>query len=254
MSAFEGSPQIATISERDDRYQVRSALEIGKILRGLIAHRALVTAHAGEHGAFFVTAILEVDDDKGTIVCDYGVDATLTERLLAAPSLTFVTQLDHVRVQFSVSGAVAIDYEGGPAFRVDIPDIVVRLQRREHYRLKVPRGRPLYCQLAPPQTDGVDGKRIAVPVYDISCGGVGLAGWQGEPVPAAAMELTGAWVELPDLGRLVVDLRVVHIQRATGRAGALSRVGCRFVNVSAGATMLVQRYINRIEREQRALV
>jgi hypothetical protein len=65
MSAFEGSPQIATISERDDRYQVRSALEIGKILRGLIAHRALVTAHAGEHGAFFVTAILEVDDDEG---------------------------------------------------------------------------------------------------------------------------------------------------------------------------------------------
>jgi flagellar brake protein len=255
VSAFEGSPQIATISERDDRYQVRSALEIGKILRGLIAHHALVTAHAGEHGAFFVTAVLEVDEDEGTIVCDYGVDAALTERLLGAPSLTFVTQLDHVRVQFSVSGAVAIDYEGGPAFRVDMPDVAVRLQRREHYRLKVPRGRPLYCQLAPSSAHGgADGKRIAVPIYDISCGGMGLFGWEGEPVPAPALELSGAWVELPDLGRLVVDLRVVHLQRATGRAGALSRVGCRFVNVSAAATMLVQRYINRIEREQRALM
>lgn len=255
MSGFESSPRIATISERDDRYQVRSALEIGKILRGLIAHRALVTAHAGEHGAFFVTAVLEVDDDAGTIVCDYGVDAAQTERLLAAPSLTFVTQLDHVRVQFSASGAVAIDYEGGPAFRVDMPEVVVRLQRREHYRLKVPRGRPLYCQLPPlaPQA-GADGKRVAVPVYDISCGGLGLVGWQGEPVPVPAMELADAWVELPDLGRLVVDLRVVHVQRATGRAGALSRVGCRFVDVNAGATMLVQRYINRIEREQRALI
>ena len=118
MSAFEGSPHIATISDRDDRYQVRSALEIGKILRGLLAHRALVTAHAGEHGAFFVTAVLEVDDDDGTLVCDYGVDAASTERLLFAPSLTFVTQLDHVRVQFTVSGAVAEHYEGGPAFRV----------------------------------------------------------------------------------------------------------------------------------------
>ena len=255
MSTIEASPQIATISDRDDRYKVRSALEIGKILRGLIAHRALITAHAGEHGAFFVTAILEVDEDEGTIVCDYGVDAALTERLLAAPSLTFVTQLDHVRVQFTVSGAVAVDYEGGPAFRVDMPDVVVRLQRREHYRLKVPRGRPLYCQLPVTAAQGgSDGKRISVPVYDISCGGLALAGWQGDPLPEPALELPNAWVELPDLGRLVVDLRVVHLQRATGRAGALSRVGCRFVNVSAGATMLVQRYINRIEREQRALV
>lgn len=97
MTSLEVSPQIATISEGDDRYQVRGALEIGQILRGLIAHHALVTAHAGEHGAFFVTAILEVDDDDGTMVCDYGVDAALTERLLGADRLTFVTQLDHVR-------------------------------------------------------------------------------------------------------------------------------------------------------------
>ena len=33
-----------------------------------------------------------------------------------------------------------------------------------------------------------------------------------------------------------------------------NRSWLRFVNVSATATMLVQRYINRIEREQRALV
>lgn len=256
MSGFEGSPQIATISDGDDRYQVRSALEIGKILRGLIAHRALVTAHAGEHGAFFVTAVLEVDDDDGTIVCDYGVDAALTERLLRAPSLTFVTQLDHVRVQFEVDAAVVEDYEGGPAFRVSLPDVVTRLQRREHYRLKVPRGRPLYCQVLPSgdTDDAPAAKRIAIPVYDISCGGVGLGGWAGETVPAAAMALPEAWIELPDLGRFVADLRIVHVQRSAGRGTAPSRVGCRFVNATPGGTMLVQRYINRIEREQRALM
>jgi flagellar brake protein len=219
MTSLEVSPQIATISEGDDRYQVRGTLEIGQILRGLIAHHALVTAHAGEHGAFFVTAILEVDDDDGTMVCDYGVDAALTERLLGAERLTFVTQLDHVRVQFSVSEAVAEHYQGGAAFRVAIPEVVTRLQRREHYRLKVPRGRPLYCQLTPPgEGDGSKTtKRISVPVYDISCGGVGLTGWPSEFVPRPAMELPDAWIELPDLGRLVVDLRVVHVQGTSGR-------------------------------------
>ena len=43
MTTLEASPQIASISEGDERYQVRSALEISKILRGLIAHHALVT-------------------------------------------------------------------------------------------------------------------------------------------------------------------------------------------------------------------
>ena len=255
MNRFEASPQIAAISDGDDRYQVRSGLEIGRILRGLIAHHALVTAHAGDHGAFFVTAVLEVDEDDGTVVCDYGVDAALTERMLAAPRLTFVTQLDHVRVQFSVSGAVAEDYEGGPAFRVAIPEVVTRLQRREHYRLKVPRGRPLYCEVKLPgeAADAATAKRVSLVVYDISCGGVALSGWPSDFVPQPSLELPDAWIELPDLGRLVVDLRVVHVQGTAGRGPNLGRFGCRFENLNAAATMLVQRYINRIEREQRAL-
>ena len=256
MTSLEASPQIATFSEGDDRYQVHSALEIEKILRGLIAHHALVTAHAGERGAFFVTAVLEVDDEDGTLVCDYGVDAASTERLLNAPRLTFVTQLDHVRVQFAVSGAVTEDYEGGPAFRVPIPEVVTRLQRREHYRLKVPRGRPLYCELQPP-TDAEDpktGKRITLPVYDISCGGVALAGWPDDFVPRRAMDLPEVWIALPDLGRVVVDLRVVHVQGTIGRGPNAGRFGCRFANANHSASMLVQRYINRIEREQRALL
>lgn len=256
MTSLAASPRIAAISDGDDRYQVHGALEIGRILRGLIVHRALVTAHAGDHGAFFVTAVLDVDEEGGTLVCDYGVDATVTERLLNAPQLTFVTQLDHVRVQFSASGAVAESYEGGPAFRVPIPEVVTRLQRREQYRLKVPRGRPLYCELKLPVVgeDPKPAKRITLPVYDISCGGVALNGWPDDFMPRFAVEIPNAWIELPDLGRLVVDLRVVHVQGSVGRGPNAGRFGCRFVSANHGASMLVQRYINRIEREQRALL
>jgi c-di-GMP-binding flagellar brake protein YcgR len=256
MTSLEASPQIATLSEGDDRYQLRSPLEIANILRGLMAHHALVTAQAGEHGVFFVTAVLEVDDEDGTLVCDYGVDTALTERLLNAPRLTFVTQLDHVRVQFAVSGAVSEDYEGGPAFRVPIPEVVTRLQRREHYRLKVPRGRPLYCELQRPADaeDPTTATRISLPVYDISCGGVALTGWPDDFLPRVTMELHDVWIALPDLGRLVVDLRVVHVPGTMGRGPNAGRFGCRFDNANHNASILVQRYINRIEREQRALL
>jgi c-di-GMP-binding flagellar brake protein YcgR len=256
MHTLEAPPRIASIGADDDRYQVHGRLEIAAILRRLIAQRSHVTVHAGDHGAFFVTAVLALDDSSDSLICDYGVDAGLTERLLRSARITFVTQLDHVRIQFSASGAERIDYEGGPAFRIAVPDVVTRLQRRDFYRLRIPRGRPLYCEVklpadpAAPETS----KRVAFPVYDISCGGLALIGWPEAWQPGVGVELADSWIDLPDLGRFVADLRIVHVEGTEGRGPGAGRFGCRFLRANPGAAMLVQRYINRIEREQRALM
>ena len=249
------TPRIASIDAADERYQVWNALEIANILRRLITHRANITAHGSDHATFFVTAVLALDDDSDTVVFDYGVDAALTERLLHSPRITFITQLDHVRIQFGVDAAEKIDYEGGPAFRVPIPEVVTRLQRREFYRLRIPRGRPLYCEVKLPSAVDAAGsaKRVAFPVYDISCGGLALAGWPEDFAPAVGLELPDCWMDLPDLGRLAVDVRVVHVQGLAGRGANAGRFGCKFVRPGNAVANLVQRYINRIEREQRAL-
>ena len=241
------TPRIASITEQDERYQVRNPLEIGKILRGLIARRALVTAH-GEHGLFFVTALLEVDDAAQALICDYGAEAPLTERVVHAPRVTFVTQLDHVRIQFSVGDARTIEYEGGPAVRVPMPALVTRLQRREHYRLKVPRGRPLQCRIALPAASG---QVVALPVHDISCGGLSLEGWPEAFAPSPQVELPETTIELPDLGSLVARLRIIHVQGSVGHGPGAGRFGCRFLDLNPGGSMMVQRYINRVEREMR---
>lgn len=256
MTPLEVAPRIAAIADSDERYHVTSPLEIGQILRGLLAQRALISAHAGRHGAFFLTALLEVDDEDGTLVCDYGVDAALTERLLEEPLLTFVTQLDHVRIQFSASGATVENYEGGRAFRVAVPDVVMRLQRREHYRLKIPRGRPLYCEIKLPADAQkvTSAQQITLPVHDISCGGVALTGWPENFGPRPGLQLPDASIELPALGRLVANLWVVLVESSGGRGPNTGRFGCRFVGANPGVAMLVQRYINRVEREQRALL
>lgn len=251
----DAPPQVAVLSAHDDRYQVRGALEIASLLRALVARHALVTAHAG--ASFFVTALLEVDDDAGRLVFDYGVDAAETERLLQAPALTFVTQLDHVRIQFAVQGMERIDYEGSPVFTTPVPDRLTRLQRREFYRLRIPRGRPLACEFAiPPAADGdPPGRRLSLPVFDLSCGGASLYGWPDDFAPRPAMKLAGATIPLPDLGAIVADLHVVHVQGAGGRGGtAAGRFGCRFDALQPGGVTLIQRYINRIEREQKALL
>jgi c-di-GMP-binding flagellar brake protein YcgR len=249
-------PRLAEISDSDDRYRVRGALEIAIIFRRLIASHATVSAHAGASGAFFITAVLAFDEDDGTLVLDYGVDAALTERLLRAPKLNFATQLDHVRIQFSATAAEPVHHDGGPAFRVAVPDVLVRLQRREFYRLRIPRGRPLHCAVKLPCADEACAKpaRAALPVFDISCGGVALTGWPATFRPQPAIELCDTWLELPNLGTIVADLHIVHVQGPLGQGSSTGRFGCRFVKASPGAATLIQRYINRIEREQKALL
>jgi c-di-GMP-binding flagellar brake protein YcgR len=248
-------PRLAEISDGDDRYRVRGTLEIETILRRLIATHATVSVHASGFGSFFVTAVLAFDEDDDTLILDYGVDAAMTERLLQAPRLSFATQLDHVRIQFSAEGAERVLYDGGLAFRIAAPDVLVRLQRREFYRLRIPRGRPLYCAIKLPGVE--EGKpslaRASLPVYDISCGGLALSGWPATFRPQPAMALVDTWLELPDLGTIVADLHVVHVQGIVGQGASAGRFGCRFVKTSPGAITLIQRYINRIEREQKAL-
>jgi c-di-GMP-binding flagellar brake protein YcgR len=252
----EAPPRIALLSANDDRYQVRGRLEVLTLLRGLIAQHALVTAH-GDGGGFFVTALLAVDERADRLVLDYGVDAALTERVLRSRSLVFVTQLDHVRIQFSADGMERVEHEGLAAFTVPIPATVTRLQRREHYRLRIPRGRPILCDVTLPAEGAApeaSPREAALPVFDLSCGGLSLVGWPDGHRPQPGLELPGARVRLADLGVLEADLRVVHVQGTIGRGAGVGRFGCRFVGQRPGDVMVIQRYINRIEREQRALL
>jgi c-di-GMP-binding flagellar brake protein YcgR len=247
------APQVAVLSANDDRFQVSGRLEVLGLLRALVAQHALVTAHGS--GGFFVTALLDVDDDEDRLVFDYGVDAALTDRLLRAQSLMLVTQLDHVRIQFAVRDMQRIDEGGLPAFVTRIPTVLTRLQRREHYRLRIPRGRPLVCDVTFPAEDPeASPRRMSLNVYDLSCGGLAMIGWPDGHRPRPGLELRGAQLRLPDLGALVTDLHVVHVQGAGGRGPDAGRFGCRFVRQQLGDATKIQRYINRIEREQRALL
>ena len=194
----------------------------------------------------------------GTLVCDYGVDAALTERLLAAPQ-------PHVRhAARSRPCPVRSERCGRPKttrvgrrFASPLPEVVTRLQRREHYRLKVPRGRPLYCQLTPPveaagSQDREADRRSRLRHLLRRCRAHGMA----RRLRAAAAQ----W-SYPTCGSSspTSDVWSSTFASCTSRARSdagpnAGRFGCRFANANHGATMLVQRYINRIEREQRALM
>jgi c-di-GMP-binding flagellar brake protein YcgR len=235
-------------SADDGRFRVDSHVEIVYILRALMKSNALVTAYFNGGREFVVTAVLQVDGERGFLTLDSGANRELNERLLHSPEISVVSSQDGVRVQFTTARVSAVSFEGRLAFRLPLPGTIMKLQRREYYRLATPVVHPLKCEISAP-----DGKRFELALADISLGGVCLvgqpAGFSFEP----GLTLAGCRIELPDVGVIQAQLCVRNSYDVTLKNGVTShRTGCEFVKLGPQQEAMVQRYIIRLERERRA--
>lgn len=233
----------------DRRYEVRSRLDIVSAMRALAKNRTLVTAHGRKTNDFIVTALLAVYANDGYLVFDFGADETATSRVLAAGDVRFITQLDHIRIQFAAPAAGTLDYDGAPAFLTRFPDAMMRLQRREFYRVQIPSTEPLSVVLTTDPDNPASA--AALRAIDLGCGGILL-----RDVPATLDARVGTvyrqcGINLPNLGSISTDARVVRVMNDETRPG-LRQVAFEFVDLPVPAMMLLQRYINRVERERLA--
>jgi hypothetical protein len=63
--------------------------------------------------------------------------------LLASEKNVFVGRPGGIRVQFTTGAVSELIYAGSKAFAVALPKFVVRLQRRDFFRIATPRAKPL---------------------------------------------------------------------------------------------------------------
>jgi len=235
------------------KYLLHSRTEIVFVLRAVQQKASLITVYFNEGRSFLLTSLLEVNADRGLLTFDMGSDAEMNQRALKADRFVFTTSLDKVKVQFSLKQLEQVQYEGRPALRGSIPESVLRLQRREYYRLTTPVANPVRCLLAYTRTSG-EPVRLEVPLLDISGGGLGL---MVKPELREDFRAGTAFrdcrVELPEEGLLVCNLIVRNAFDVTTKSGNQHlRVGCEFDNLPGTRLTMVQRYITRIERERKA--
>lgn len=232
------------------QYLLHSPSDIHFSLRSLLDAGARITVYFNEGKDFLLTTLLRVGDDD--LVLDYGGNEEMDRKALVAGKLFCAAQQGHVKIQFILHGFRKITHEGRPAFQADIPDSLLRLQRREFYRLTVPLLRPLRCSVPYAKPDGSMAE-MEIKVVDISIGGLqvlsppeGIGFKQGATFP-------GCRLELPEVGFVNTTLKVRGIFDATLRSGAtVKRAGCEFVNLPGPMMTLVQRYIIKVERERKA--
>lgn len=234
----------------EDKYKVYSRLEICSVLGALQKAGTLVTAYFGAGNDFILTCILRVGAEDAEVVLDYGADAATNQRALKATGITFVAAHERIKIQFSAESLRKVRHHNRDAFSIPLPRALLRLQRREYFRIVTPLARPLKCAI-PPQGKGV-GAPTEATVADISCGGVALVGCSVPAGVEKGMRLRGCQIQLPDAGAITADLLIKSTFEVVHRNGSRHlHAGCEFINMPERVRASIQRYINAMERERR---
>jgi c-di-GMP-binding flagellar brake protein YcgR len=232
------------------QFLLHAKSEITFVLKSLIEHVCQITAFFNEGQDLLLTTLVAVDDDG--LVLDFGASMETNRKALAAEKLFCVASLEKVRVQFLLRGLKQITYGGHPAFRAALPVDLLRLQRREFFRLTMPVARPLKCKIPLPMEEGGEDVVIDVNVVDISGGGLAIALPDGVEFENG-VELPNCRIELPEVGTLKTTLKVRNQFEITLRSGGrVRRAGCEFIALGGPMLTLVQRYIIKMERERKA--
>jgi len=237
--------------EADDfaRYVLDGQTDIAFYLRAMKDKRVNLSVYAGRAPTPFLTAVLAVDDARGTLVLDAPRDPALLDQAASASPLVVLTSLEKVKIQFMVERGTVIDHEGHPAIELPFPSRMLRLQRRDYYRLILPPNPPLRCLM--PSPDG-ESRMVDAAVVDISGGGLAVI------VPPSGLDvkvdsvIDNCQITLPELGTVTATLQVRNMFRVTERGGTELRAGCQFIGLPAAADALIQRYILRMERDRNA--
>ena len=234
-------------------YEVGSRREIISLLRSIGEKNQLIRMLIHGEADVCVTTILEVDPDTNTVTLDRSIDAEQNLRILAAKRISFETTLDKIRILFASDYVTETIFERRSALQMALPESLVRLQRREFYRMATPLTNPVRATVPLPQELG--GGSAVFPLADISCGGIAVLANKFMLGNTIGVNYPSCRIDLPDIGTVTTTLQVRNsldltlLNNKTNR-----RLGCHFLGISGANLAMVQRYITKLERERNARI
>lgn len=233
--------------EIEDKYFLQGHVEILSILNELAHKREPVSVYFNHGEQFILTILLSARDDG--LVFDMGGDEKANKLLAKAKNCTFVTYPDGIRVQFSGITPERFDWGGADAFWVELPKHVVRLQRRESYRIELPISYPLSVQLFKHEHELLHSWNL----HDISIGGFSVS-TSALPSIRVGEKISEIYIKLDHKSFVQCPAIVRHITTNNAREKDQFIVGFSFVDLPHVMDVGIQRIITHIEYERHKLL
>lgn len=232
----------------DSPFLIHSKPEIRFILHEIAQKGARTALYCGVGNDFILTTLLDASEQG--VWLDFGPNAQDNRRALRSDKIIFVGSHQRVKVQFVAHRIEAALFNDREAFYLPLPDALLRLQRRDYYRLPAPARNPLKCVIpitpaAAVKSGAPPPKREAV-IMDISAGGVALVCAEREAELQPGKIYPGCQIPLPEVGTLTATIRVKNVMEVTARGGAISKhAGCELLHLDGKMAILLQRYITK---------
>jgi flagellar brake protein len=236
-------------ADKNSPFWLYSKVEIAYTLKYLHGSAALLTAHLEGSKHQFITAILEVSNEADYLMLDAPSDSTLLAQIEKHKGFVLRSNVNGIRVEFRADNSGIAQVQGSSALRVKFPERLLKVQRREYFRVSAPVTRPATCTIPQP-----DGPAVQCRISDISLGGVALSSKPEEtPLPVGAT-YEGCRLNLQDFGTLEVALLIRYASeiRQDDKL-APRRYGCEFLHLRRAQETAIQRYVLQLERDRGAL-
>lgn len=232
------------------RFHVTGKTAIQFMLAGFAKERDAFSVRFGRNDEQFLSTLLDVQAEPGRLLLDCSGSTETNRRFLASERNVFTGRPGGIQVQFSTGQASELTFQGAKAFAVPLPAFLLRLQRRESFRIDTPVARPLQFFARLP-----DGAPLNLPVHDISVSGVGLVSGREPEELALGQRLEICRFSLPEEAHdLFVSATVCHLTELEVRGGRRQwRIGLCFDALPPVDENRIQRYIVRVEHERRDL-
>ena len=228
----------------ESKFLIRSPKEIQLTLHAIAQKKTIGLLYFDNGERFFKTLLLAVNE-KG-LWLDVGPDADDNNLILQSGSITFVTMHHGAKVQFDCHQIQSALYSARAAFHCPLPKKIVRLQRREYFRLPTSGDAPLKCVIAPAAE--ISPQPVEITIMDISVGGIALTCKESNVTLQEGKLYPDCQIELPGVGTLVVTIQVRNLFDTTSLSGIVTKhAGCEFIRMDGKMSMLLQRYVGMMQ-------
>jgi len=237
------SLKIETFANGEDKdLQLHSKLEIQNILKAICAQNTQSALYFAGEKNFFLTMLLAVDEQG--IWIDPASHAPDNRNLFNSKEITFVSSHLQTKVQFVARDAYPVTYQGGEAIFIPLPQQLLRLQRRDFYRLATEPLYPIKCVM-----QATTNQTRIIQVMDISIGGLSLEYMEKDFRLMPGNIYPDCEIALPEIGTLTATIEVKNSFEVASRTGKVKRrAGCVFVKPNTDTTLPLQHYVAQMQR------
>jgi c-di-GMP-binding flagellar brake protein YcgR len=235
-------------NDEENDFILHAPKEILAVLRDIVTHKNRVALYFNDDNSMVLTLLLAVDETG--VWVDAAVNPQDNRHIERSSRIVFVSTHNQAKVQWVSSETSQCLFENSAAFFLPLPKKLLRLQRRDFYRLLTREPEALSCIIRPKPDQAHIHQEVTV--MDISIGGVALVCKEDSVELQPGMQYQNCEIDLPDIGTISATIEVKNTFEVTARNGVVSRrAGCIFVKPSGETEKMLQRYVAQMQKRVR---